>query len=152
MKAQRQKWSAAYGISEREIIELFAEFAALMMLSRQESLENHPDSVQSIFKLTAEARDDLASVLPFSGSVRAYQQRRRDQRMELTKLSAREMRDYRVPIEIFRQNSLAKTREFLRNRVLRALGVDADSKREKVDFESFLLLKAVMNTKKQSDQ
>jgi hypothetical protein len=72
--------------------------------------------------------------------------------MEMTKLSAREMRDFRVPIEIFRQNCLAKTREFLRSRVLRALGVDADSKREKVDFESFLLLKAVMSPKRQSDQ
>ena len=50
---------------------------------------------------------------------------------------------------MFKQNCkiLAKTKDTVKNRILRAVGVDVNSAFSKVDWETYLLLTKVMNLK-----
>jgi|LauGreDrversion4_2_1035121.scaffolds.fasta_scaffold721884_2 hypothetical protein len=62
--------------------------------------------------------------------------------MKLAKLSVNELKDFRVPIEVFKNYSLLvkKTRPSLRNRLLKAAGIDTDNKNIKISWENYLTL------------
>ena len=61
-------------------------------------IEEHPDSLQSRFKRTAEAKDYLGELLPFSGSIRKWHSMKKEQTSKLHKLTAEELKDFRVPL------------------------------------------------------
>jgi hypothetical protein len=70
----------------------------MVMISRQRNIERHPDSMQSQFKRTAESKDYLGNLLPFSGSIRKWKVMKKEQTSKLQKLTAEELSDFRVPI------------------------------------------------------
>ena len=59
-----------------------------------------------------------------------------------SKFSAETLRDFRIPVDVFKQNCqpLCKTRAQLQDRVLLAVGITQE-KGSKVDWETFLRLK-----------
>lgn len=67
--------------------------------------------------------------------------------MKLAKLSVNELKDFRVPIEVFKSYSLLvkKTRPSLRNRLLKAAGIDTDNKNTKISWENYLTLNLLMD-------
>ena len=58
----------------------------------------------------------------------------------MLKLSEEELTDFRVPLNVFKQNCrlLAKAKPFVKDRILRALGVDTGAKDQKVDWVTYL--------------
>jgi len=48
----------------------------------------------------------------------------------MLKLSQEELTDFRVPLQVFKSNCrlLAKAKPYVKDRILRALGVDTDAK------------------------
>lgn len=67
----------------------------------------------------------------------------------MTRLSAEEIKDFKVPIEVFKQNcsAIRKSSDFAKERILRALGVDTQAPDSKIDFETFLHLQYVLSIK-----
>ena len=140
---QRKHWRQKYGISERELYQLFAEFTALMMVARERSVETDPGSMQSRFKKTFEGKDYLAELLPFSsGCLKTYGKNKKAQDDLKSHLTEAEVTDYRVPVEVFTENSqiLMRTKPLIRPKLLQAVGVDVQNKNARVDWECFLLL------------
>jgi len=76
---QRKVWREKYNITETQLHELFSEFTSMVMIARQIKIETHPQSMQSLYKRTAEAKDYLGDLLPFSGSVRKWQSMKKEQ-------------------------------------------------------------------------
>jgi len=61
-------------------------------------------------------------------------------------LTDEEMRDFRIPIEIFNRNVrvMHNTSPALRTRILQAIGIDCDSKDCRIDWEQFLQLNKLL--------
>lgn len=76
--------------------------------------------MQSKFQTKAEAKDYLGDVLPFSGNIKFYQIEKKIQQSKMTKLSVEELKDFRIPVSIFKNNCSAihKSRAQVKNRIL----------------------------------
>ena len=97
------------------------------------------------FKKTAESKDYLANILPFSGSTTKYLVEDRKQKEKLFKLTRQELQDFRIPVETFKNNCkiLRNTKEPIKDRILKAISADSAM----VDWESFLLITKLLNPK-----
>jgi hypothetical protein len=119
------------------LFDLFSEFTGLVMIARQTHLKSLPNSIQSKFAKTAEAKDTIGDILPYSGSLKKYSKEKQIQNKQFSQLTGENLQDFRVPLQTFRESCLllAKTKHHLRNFVLRAIGVDVRNKDERVSWE-----------------
>ena len=63
------------------------------------------------------------------------------------KLSSKELEDFRVPIDIFKSHCrfLRKSKEMVKDQILRAVGIDIHASGAKVDWEAFLTIGMYLN-------
>lgn len=126
--AQRLQWKEQLGITNRQLFELFSEFTALMMISREKKIEDAPDSIKSKFKRYNEASNDyLAELFPYPPKcLRTIGEERRTEKLKKQQLSAEELQDFRVPASIFMNASqlMIPIRQNLRPKILKAIGID----------------------------
>jgi len=85
----------------------------------------------------------LGELLPFSGSVRKWQVMKKEQTSKLHKLTTDELKDYRVPLEVFIDFNeyIFRAKDPFKKLMLESLGVNVlTDKDPKVDWEAFLKL------------
>lgn len=146
---QRKEWCENYDMTEGQLFERFSEFSAMMLITRSEVLEKEPSSFKQKFARLPEAKDYLADVLPFGGSIATHRKDKHNFDQKLKKLSIDELKDFRVPLQVYKENAtaIAKSKDAMKNRILRAVGIDVSSKHAKIDWETFLLVNKVMSLK-----
>ena len=86
-------------------------------------------------------------MLPFGGSIATHRKEKHIFEQKLKKLSVDELKDFRVPLQVYKDNAKAvsKSCDAMKNRILRAVGIDVSSKHAKIDWETFLLVNKVMS-------
>jgi len=99
-------------------------------------------SLQSKFERSPESKDYLAEIMPFAGKISKYRTEKQKQNQKLSNLSQDEIRDFRVPVDVFKDNVrlLRQTKELAKVRILMAVGVDLDAKDVKVNWLQYLTM------------
>ena len=71
---QRQEWRKQYKLSDKELFEVFSEFSAMMLLTRQKINDSKPDSMKNKLEAKTLSKDYLSSIFPVTTSSRKYNQ------------------------------------------------------------------------------
>ena len=113
--------------------------------------EIHEYSRRSL-QQTAEAKDYLGEYIPFSGSMRNFNDEKRAHDAKAVRLTSDEIEDFRVPADILKKNcaQIWKMKPWVKNRMLTAVGVTVQPGREdlaKIDWEQFLMMSKMLNVK-----
>ena len=119
----------------------------MVMMAKYERIEKTKNSVQSKFARSAESKDYLAQIMPFSGSVNKYRTAKLKQDRLMQNLTAAEKREFSVPVQVFKDSvkCLRKTKPMAKDRILLAVGLDLNCKDLSVSWEQFLEISKMLN-------
>lgn len=146
--AQRQQWREQYGLTDKQLFELFSEFTAMIMLTRQELNDQDPTSLVSRFNNSEEGRDYLKDVLRVGGKLSRFNKERLAAKQKEFKLTTQDLADFRVPVTIFMTycKALQSVDRENRRQAMIDAGIKLDYKAAKIDWQQFLHLNQLIKS------